>query len=251
HARQDLKIFDSRLKYVDEIATAAQILADQVEKSLTQDHFPLCLGGDHSVAIGSIAGVSAFCRKNGKTPGVIWIDAHADMNTEKTTPSGNIHGMALAIAMGLGDPRLTHLNGYAPKILPEHSALIGIRKIDRLEKQTLKNRRLPVYTMSDIDRKGVDFIIGNILKNLKANVDHIHVSFDVDSVDPLIAPGVGTPVSGGLTYREIHLLMETIAECGCMSSMDVAEVNPTLDNRNTSAELAADIVASSMGMRIL
>jgi arginase len=251
HSRQDLKISDPRLKYVDEIATAAQILADQVEKSLAQDHFPLCLGGDHGVAIGSIAGVSAFCRKNGRTPGVIWIDAHADMNTEKTTPSGNIHGMALAIALGLGDPRLTHLNGYAPKIQPEHSALIGIRKIDRLEKQTLKNRRLPVYTMSDIDRKGIDFIIGNILKNLKAHVDHIHVSFDVDSVDPLIAPGVGTPVSGGLTYREIHLLMETIAECGCMSSMDVAEVNPILDNRNTSAKLAADIVASSMGMRIL
>jgi arginase len=251
YPRQDLTIFDPRLKYVEEIARAAQILADQVETSLSRGYFPLCLGGDHGVAIGSIAGVSAFCKKNGRTPGVIWIDAHADMNTEYTTPSGNIHGMALAIALGFGDQRLTHLNGYAPKITPGNSALVGIRKLDTLEKETLKRWRLPVYTMTDIDRKGVDFIIRKILKSLRTHVDHIHVSFDVDSVDPQVAPGVGTPVPGGLTYREIHLLMETIAECGCMSSMDVAEVNPILDMGNTSAELASDIVASSMGMRIL
>jgi arginase len=247
--RPDLS--NPRLKYVREISRASKLLAARVEDSLSRGHFPLCLGGDHGVAIGSLAGVSAYCRKTRKTPGVIWIDAHADMNTEETTPSGNIHGMSFAIALGYGDKRLTHINGFAPKIYMDNAALIGIRKLDRGEKQALKTRCGNVYTMTDIDRKGVDFIIRNILKRLTSRVDHIHVSLDVDSVDPLVAPGVGTPVSGGLTYREIHLLMETIAECGCMSSMDVAEVNPILDVRNTSALLATEIIASSMGMRIL
>ena len=249
-SKERQKIINPKLKYLDEIVRASSLLAEKVEKSLRKGHFPLCIGGDHSMAIGSIAGVSAFCRSIRRTFGVIWIDAHADMNTEETTPSGNIHGMAMAVSLGLGNNPLTQILGFAPKVLPSSCALIGIRRIDPLEKDIVKTLQLPVHTMSDIDRNGTHTTIRNILKNL-SHVDHIHVSFDLDSVDPSVAAGVGTPVAGGLTYREIHLIMETIAECGCMASLDVAEVNPILDNRNISARLATELVASSMGRRIL
>lgn len=249
-SKERQKIINPKLKYLDEILRVSNLLAEKVVKSLQKGHFPLCIGGDHSMAIGSIAGVSAFCRSFRRKFGVIWIDAHTDMNTEETTPSGNIHGMAMAVSLGLGNSPLTQILGFAPKIQPDSCALIGIRKIDPLEKEIVKALQLPVHTMSDIDRNGTHTTIRNILKNL-SHVDHIHVSFDLDSVDPLVAAGVGTPVAGGLTYREIHLIMETIAECGCMASLDVAEVNPILDNRNISARLATEIVASSMGRRIL
>lgn len=239
-----------KLKYLDEIVRASGLLAPKVTESLQQGHFPLCLGGDHSMAIGSIAGVSAFCRKARQSLAVIWIDAHTDMNTEATTPSGNIHGMALAVSLGMGHSALTQILGFSPKVDPAHCALIGIRKIDPMEKELVKTLRLSVHSMSDIDRIGAYAAIEQILKAL-SHVDHIHVSFDLDSVDPTVAAGVGTPVAGGLTYREVHLIMEMIAECGCMSSLDIAEVNPILDNRNLSARLAAEIVASSMGRRIL
>ena len=250
HSRELQQIGNLKLKYIDEIVRASLLLSEKVKESLHHGHFPLCLGGDHSIAIGSIAGISAYCQSSSRSFGVIWIDAHTDMNTAETSPSGNIHGMAMAISLGLGDERLTHLLGFSPKIRPENCALLGIRKVDTLEKETVKALRLPVFTMSDIDRNGVHRTIQDILKTL-SKVDHLHVSFDLDSVDPSIAAGVGTPVAGGLTYREIHLIMETIAECGCMSSLDVAEVNPILDNRNNSAMLVADLVASSMGMRSL
>lgn len=243
-------IGNPKLKYLDEIVRTSCLLAEKVEQSLIEGYFPLCIGGDHAMAIGSIAGVSAFCRKNHKTLGVIWIDAHTDMNTEETSPSGNIHGMAIAVSLGLGKNPLTHILGFAPKVRPSNCALIGIRKIDPLEKETVRTLQISVHTMSDIDRKGAHAAIRNILSTL-SHVDHIHVSFDLDSVDPSVAAGVGTPVSGGLTYREVHLIMETIAECGCMASLDIAEVNPILDNRNISARLATELVASSMGRRIL
>ncbi len=243
-------IVNPRLRYLDEIARTSELLALKVKISLEQGHFPLCIGGDHSMAIGSIAGVSAFCRSLGKRLGIIWIDAHPDMNTEETTPSGNIHGMAMAVSLGLGDERLTHLLGFAPKANPADCAMIGIRKIDFLEKETVKKIEIPVHSMSDIDKKGADFVIRSILDSL-SHVDHVHVSFDLDSVDPSIAAGVGTPVPGGLTYREIHLIMETVAECSCMASLDIAEVNPILDNKNISARLATEVVASGMGRRIL
>ncbi len=249
-SKERQKIINPKLKYLDEIVRTSCLLAEKVEKSLQQGHFPLCIGGDHSMAIGSIAGASAFCASTQKTLGVIWIDAHTDMNTETTTPSGNIHGMAMAVSLGLGNNRLTHILGVSPKVQPSCCALIGIRKIDPLEKELVKTIQLPVHTMSDIDRKGAHAMIRNILQAL-SHVDHIHVSFDLDSVDPSVAAGVGTPVAGGLTYREVHLIMETIAECGCMASLDIAEVNPILDNRNISARLATELVASSMGRRIL
>ncbi len=245
------KVADPKLKYLNEILKTSRTLAARVEKVLEQKKFPLCLGGDHSMALGTIAGISSYCKKNRLTLGVIWIDAHADMNTDRTTPSGNIHGMPLAASMGLGYLELVNLGGFAPKLKPENCAIIGARSIDVEERVNIKKLNPIIYTMSDVDKLGIHRIISRVLKQFKQTVDHIHVSFDVDSVDPNFAPGVGTPVPGGLNYREAHLLMEAIAECGCMSSLEIAEVNPILDVRNSSAVFAADLIASSMGQRIL
>ena len=240
-----------KLKYLPEILKTTKILAKKVEKVLTQGQFPLCLGGDHSMALGTIAGISSYCRDKKLETGVIWIDAHADMNTDKTTPSGNIHGMPMAASLGIGNEKLVNLLDFSPKVKPENCVLIGVRSIDLLEKENIRKLGVSVYTMSDIDKLGIHRIIARVLKQFQKKVDHIHVSFDLDVVDPTFAPGVGTPVSGGLSYREAHLLMESIAECGCMSSLEVTEVNPILDNRNKSAEFATNIIASSLGQRIL
>jgi arginase len=173
------------------------------------------------------------------------------MNIEETTPSGNIHGMSMSASLGLGNKKLTELYGASPKILPEKCVLIAIRSIDELEKELIRKINLPVYTMNDIDKRGAYNVIDEALNKMKDSVDHIHVSFDIDSIDPSVAMGVGTLVPGGLTYREAHLIMETIAERGGMRSMDIAEVNPILDHKNESAEIAAEIAASVMGKRIL
>jgi arginase len=245
------KIKNPRLKYLDEIIKTSKLLADKVEKVLAKGDFPLCIGGDHSMALGTISGIASYCEKNKHKLGVIWIDAHSDMNTDETSPSGNIHGMPLASLLGLGCDELVNLLGFSPKLDPENCALIGIRSIDEAEKLNIKKLGVPIYTMNDIDKLGIHRIIAKVLKQFREKVDHIHISFDVDSVDPSVAPGVGTPVSGGLSYREAHLLMETIAECGCMSSIEVAELNPILDHKNQSAAFAAELIASSMGQRIL
>lgn len=245
------KIVNPKMKYLNEILRTCKILAGKVENVLKRGEFPLCLGGDHSIALGTIAGISSYCRKNKLKFGVIWIDAHTDMNTDETTPSGNIHGMPVAASIGLGNERLVNFYGFSPKVEANNFALIGVRSIDAMERKNIKETGLPVYTMSDIDKTGIHRIISRVLKQFKENVDHIHVSFDLDSVDPEIAPGVGTPIPGGFSYREAHLLMESIAECGCMSSLEVSEVNPILDDKNRSAEFAADLIASSMGQRIL
>jgi arginase len=245
------KVTNPKLKYLDEILKTSKALAARVEKALEQNKFPLCIGGDHSMALGTIAGISSYCKKSNLTLGVIWIDAHTDMNTDQTTPSGNIHGMPLAASMGLGYSELVNLYGFSPKLKPENCAVIAARSIDPQERLNIKKLGLNVYTMSDVDKLGIHRIISRVLKQFKEKVDHIHVSFDVDSIDPNFAPGVGTPVPGGLSYREAHSLMESIAECGCMNSLEVAEVNPILDIRNSSAVFAADLIASSMGQRIL
>jgi arginase len=249
--RERQRIKNPKLKYLDEILKTSTLLAKKVEKALSQGCFPLCIGGDHSMGIGSIAGISSYCRKNKLKLGVIWIDAHADMNTDKTTPSGNIHGMPLAVSLGLGHKKLVNFYGFSPKLKPENCVLIGVRSIDEFEKRNIKNLNLSVYTMSDVDKLGIHRIIARVLKQFQEKVDHIHVSFDLDSVDPTLAPGVGTPIPGGLSFREAHLLMESIAECGCMSSLEVTEVNPILDEKNKSAKFAAELIASSMGQRIL
>ena len=244
------KVINPKLKYLNEILRTSKTLAGKVEKILEKGHFPLCLGGDHSMAVGSIAGISSFCRKRGLKFGVIWIDAHADMNSDESTPSGNIHGMPLAAALGIGNEKLVNFYGFSPKVEPLNCALIGIRSIDQMEKMNVKKVNPAVYTMADIDKLGIHRVISRVLKQFRENVDHIHVSFDLDSVDPSVAPGVGTPVPGGLSFRETHLLMESIADCGCISSLEVTEVNPILDNQNKSAVFATEVVASIMGQRI-
>ena len=247
--RQKVQI--SKLKYLNEILKTTKLLASKVEKVLEKGEFPLCIGGDHSMALGTIAGISSYCRRKKLKLGVIWIDAHTDMNTEETTPSGNIHGMPLAASLGLGNKKLVNLYGFSPKLEPQNCALIGIRSIDDAEKRTIKKMKIPISTMADIDKTGIYRIMIKVLKHFKESVDHIHISFDVDSVDPTIASGVGTPVPGGLSYREAHLIMESIAECGCMSSLEVTEVNPILDSQNKTAVFTTDVIASSMGQRIL
>lgn len=244
-------IDDPRLKYLPEITQACERLAVAVKSILDHDSFPLILGGDHSMSIGSLAGISAHCKEKGKRLGVVWIDAHADMNIPDTTPSGNIHGMPLAISMGLGAPKLVQLLGFAPKVEPANVALIGIRSVDPGERTMIKELGVQAYSMPIIDKEGMYSVMQEVLKYMKDKVDHLHVSFDLDSVDPTLAEGVGTPVPGGLTYRETHLAMEMIAEAGIMSSLEVAEVNPILDNKNRSAVFASDVVASTMGKRIL
>ena len=244
-------IHNPRLKYAREIIRASGELAARVRQSLAAGNFPLCIGGDHALSIGSLAGIAAHCRDRTLKLGLIWIDAHADMNTDKSTPSGNIHGMPVAVALGLGAAELTGILGFAPKVDPQNTVLIGIRRIDPPEKEHIRTQGLQVYTMSDIDRQGLAAITDTVLVDLARRVDHLHVSFDLDAVDPGVVAGVGTPVPGGLSFREAHLIMETIAACGCMKSLDVAEVNPILDNRNRSAEFAAELIASGLGLKIL
>jgi arginase len=245
------EIADQRLRYLPEITHACTLLASTVKSALDKGEFPLVLGGDHSMAIGTIAGIAAHCREQNKRLGVIWIDAHSDINTPDSSPSGNIHGMPLAVSLGIGAPELTSIGGNFTKLSPHQLTMIGLRSIDIGERQLIKQLKIEAYTMAELDKHGVNRIIARTLAAMRAKVDHLHVSFDLDSVDPTVASGVGTPVPGGLTYREAHLIMEAIAETGYMSSLEVAEVNPILDTRNQSAEVAVDLIASSMGQRIL
>lgn len=247
-------IRNPKLKYLSEIIRSSKVLAKRTESLLNKSYFPLILGGDHAQAIGSIAGISSYCKKNKKTLGVVWIDAHADMNTPETTPSGNIHGMPLAVSLGLGSKKLTSLYGFSPKVLPENVALIGIRDVDRAESFNVKKYRdlgMQVYTMSDVDKQGIPRIITRVMNDFKNEVDHIHISFDMDGIDPEYAGGVGTPVEGGLTYREAHMIMEMLHDSGSISSLEILEVNPILDAKNETAELAVDLIESALGKSTL
>jgi arginase len=241
----------TNLKFLAEITQNTGILAERVQAVLDDNRFPLVIGGDHSMGIGSVAGAAAHCRKHGKRLGVVWIDAHADMNTPETTPSGNIHGMPLAISMGYGNAALRAIGGDFVKVHPENVAIIAARDLDNGERALIKELGVLIYTMSDVDKLGVYTVIKEVIDHLKTRVDHLHVSFDVDSIEPTIAPGVGTPVPGGLSFREAHFIMEYLAETGMVRSLEVTEVNPILDTRNSTALLAADVVCSCMGMRIL
>jgi arginase len=245
------EIEDIKLPYLPEIANACTLLAAEVESALDRNEFPLVLGGDHSMAIGTIAGIAAHCKREEKRLGVIWIDAHTDINTPETSPSGNIHGMPVAVALGMGDSKLTSIGGDWPKLQPDQLIYIGLRSVDEGERALVHKLKIEARTMSDLDKQGVYQLITKAVASLHNKVDHLHVSFDLDAVDPMFASGVGTPVPGGLTFREAHLIMEVIADTGYMASMEVAEVNPILDVRNASAEFASDLIASSMGKRIL
>lgn len=244
------KIRNEKLKYLPEIVRACTLLASKVEKIVLSGGFPLVLGGDHSIAIGTIGGITAAGAKSNKTVGVLWIDAHGDLNTDETTPSGNIHGMPLAAALGFGTLELTSIGGGSSRVRPEHVALIATRELDPGERALIKKHGINIFTMEEIDKHGMAVIITKALRKLR-DVDFLHVSLDLDAVDPAVAPGVGTPVKGGLNYREAHLIMETLNEAGRMSSLEVVEVNPILDNRNQSAEFAVELIQSGFGKKII
>ncbi len=244
------KIRNDNLKYLPEIVRACTLLAGKIEKTISTGGFPLVLGGDHSIAIGSIAGIAAMCRKQKKRLGVLWIDAHGDLNTPDTTPSGNIHGMPLAASLGLGAIELTSVGGDFKKLTPQDVVLIATRDLDDGERKLIKNLGINIFTMEEIDKHGMSMVMARALRKLKG-VDHLHVSFDLDAVDPQVSPGVGTPVKGGLNYREAHLIMETLNQSGTMSSLEVVEANPILDNRNQSAEFAVELIQSGFGKKIL
>jgi arginase len=244
------KVKNPKLKYLSEIVRACTLLASKIEKILDSGGFPVVLGGDHSIAIGTIAGVANFCNKKNKKLGVIWVDAHGDMNTDKTSPSGNIHGMPLAASIGLGAVELTSIGGDYPKVDPKNVVMIAIRDLDEGEKAAIRKNNIPIFTMEDIDKHGMAVIITKAIKKLK-DVDFIHVSFDMDAMDPKECPGVGTPVKGGLDYREAHLIMETLSEHNRMHSLEIVETNPILDNRNQSAEFAVDLMQSGFGKTII
>jgi arginase len=241
-----------RLRYLDEILRVSEKEAMMVQSVLDVGDFPLIFGGDHSMSIGTLAGVGLHCKEQGKKLGVVWVDAHPDMNTPETSPTGNIHGMPLAVAMGEGARELTSLCGDFAKVQPENVIIVGARDIDTGEAELIKRLGVKTYTMYDVDKNGMVRVAEEVIAKMKAQgIDHLHVSFDVDSVDPTVAPGVGTPVPGGLSYREAHFLMEALAESGMVASMDVAEVNPILDEHNRTAEFATGIVNSCMGKRIM
>ena len=242
---------NSKMKFLKPIQEASENLAGQVREILDNDHIPLLMGGDHSMALGSLAGVAQHCEKNSKRLGVLWIDAHTDMNTDQTTPSGNVHGMPLAASLGMGNKELTHIMGFSPKVSARNVVMMGIRSVDEQEANNIFETQLKIFTMSDIDRRSIYSIIDEVLEYLKANVDHLHLSFDMDALDPEFAPGVGTPVAGGLSYREAHILLETVASSGLLGSFELTEVNPILDVKNKTAKVAVSLIASAFGKRIL
>jgi arginase len=248
---EELKVGNERARYLPEIARASTLIARKVERIIGLGHFPLVLGGDHSIAVGTVSGLAAFAQSQGKKLGLLWVDAHGDINTPETSPSGNIHGMPLATLLGFGAGELTSIAGADAKISPTNVALVGIRSLDSGEKKRLKETGVQVHTMSDIDRQGVHQIMKKALARVTDGTDFVHVSLDLDAVDPAVAPGVGTPVKGGLDYREAHLVMETVADAGVMTSLEVVEVNPILDAGNASAEFAVELVQSAFGKKIL
>lgn len=242
---------DKRAKFLAEIAETCRTIAQAVGRALEEGAVPIVLGGDHSVAIGSLAGVSAYYRKRNQTIGLIWVDAHGDMNTPETSPSGNIHGMPLACTLGYGPDELTKICGYAPKVPPAKCALVGVRNLDLGEKKIVKQSGVHVFTMRDIDEQGMRGIMAKAIQCATDGTAGFALSLDMDMIEPTDAPGVGTPVRGGATYREAHLAMEMIADSDKMLSMEVVEINPIIDVHNKTAVLAVELVLSALGMKIL
>lgn len=240
-----------KLKHLREISAACEDLAQKVEGVLTAGGLPLILGGDHSIAIGSISGFAAYCRQRNETAGLIWFDAHADMNTPETSPSGNIHGMPLAVVLGFGAPELTNLAGFAPKLDPALCVHVGARDIDREERKLVSKLGIRFMTMREIDERGMSACMDEAIQIASRASGGYAVTFDVDALDPGDAPGSGTLVRGGLTYREAHLAMEKIAEAGGMGSLEVVEINTALDVNNKTAELGVELILSALGKTIL
>jgi arginase len=234
-------------KYLHEVVETNSLLAEKVSEVMERGRFPLVLGGDHSIAIGTIAGVA----KHKKNLGVIWFDAHGDINTGETSPTGNIHGMPLAASLGFGHDKLTRIGGFAPKIKPENVVIIGARDLDPGERILLKELRIKVFTMHEIDRLGMARVMEEAVEHVSKGTDGVHLSLDLDGLDPHDAPGVGTPVIGGISYREGHLAMEILAEADILTSAEFVEVNPILDQQNKTANVAVALMSSAFGDKLL
>jgi arginase len=238
---------EEEARHLAAVKSVCERVADRASAIVSEGVFPIFLGGDHSISAGTVAGVAAA---SGGRTGLIWLDAHADFNVPETSPSGNIHGMPLAALTGRGHPDLVNIGGTAPSVRTEDVVIVGLRSVDIEERELLREAGVRVYTMKEVDAYGVARVVRGALKDL-SHLDRVHLSFDLDVVDPDVAPGVGTPVRGGLTYREAHLVMELINEAAIVTSLDVVEVNPILDTRNGTAELAVELVASLMGRQII
>ena len=239
------------IRFKSEILVACQSLAEKTKAALTRGDTPLVIGGDHSLAMGSIAGVSSYFEQNNNDIGLLWFDAHADLNIPDITPSGNVHGMPLAHLLGYGDNDFRHIMGPKPKIKPENVVLIGVRDIDHAEAELLKRSGIKVFSMRDIDELGMGQVSTEAIDIVTRNTAGFHVSFDVDGCDPDVIPGSGTLVAGGVSFREAHLLLEKCADTELMVSMDMVELNPFLDNKNISAERAVNLIQSAFGHTII
>jgi arginase len=250
-AVETLKVVDPKAKHLPAIASTCRKLATAVRKALAAGRVPVTIGGDHSIAVGSISAVAAHYRRKKRPLGVIWVDAHGDMNTPSTTGSGNVHGMPLSAVLGMGAPALTEIEGKFRKVDPDRVALVGIRDLDLEEMEVIANSGVHVFTMKEIDERGMSEVMRHAIRIAGGTeAGPIHVSFDLDGVDPRFAPGVGTAVDGGLTYREAHLAMELVAETQRLSSLDVVEINPVLDTENRTGRLAMELILSGLGKRI-
>jgi len=242
---------DARAKYLKEITATCTKEAELVLKTLEAGKVPLCLGGDHSMAAGTVSGVAEFHRRQNQRIGLIWIDAHTDINTPDSSPSGNVHGMPLAALVGLWPSDLGNIFDFSPKVKPENCVLVGVRDIDAVEKENVHRAGIGVFTMRDIDERGMRTVMEEALRIAGRGTAGYHISLDMDWVDPEDAPGVGTPVRGGATYREAHLAMEIIADHGRMLSFEIVEVNPVIDEHNRTADLAVELSLSAFGKKIL
>ena len=245
------KVGAGKLRYKAPVLAASDELRKMVEKSLGEARLPLVIGGDHSIAIGSVAGSTNHFARQGEALGLIWFDAHGDANTPETTPSGNIHGMSLAVCLGFGDPDLVNLGERSPKVQARNTVLIGIRDLDPGERDMLKKSGVTVYTMRDLDERGMRDVVDEAIRLASDGTAGVHLSFDLDVVDPEDAPGTGTPVWGGITYREAHLAMEMLSDRAQIVAIDLVEVNPVLDTQNMTGILAAELAQSLLGKRSL
>ncbi len=242
---------DPHKKYIREISRVCEKLYRTSLAALEKGALPLVLGGDHSLGAGSVAASSEYVRRAGQPLGLLWVDAHGDMNTPGTSESGNVHGMPLAALLGPEPAELSRIGGFSPKISPAHTVLIGIRNLDDREKERIRDSGVHVFTMKDIDRSGIAAVVEQALAIAGTDTGGVHVSFDLDVCDPTIAPGVGTPVKGGLDYREAHMVMEIVADSGLLRALDLVEVNPILDDRNTTAILGVELALSALGQKII
>ena len=244
-------IGDPHKRYVADIASVCRNLYESARGVLDEGGLPLVLGGDHSLGAGSVAATAAWAQARSRKIGLIWVDAHGDMNTPSSSTSGNVHGMPLAALLGAEPAELATIGGFRPKVDPERTVIIGLRNLDDRERERVREAGIHVFTMKDIDRSGIAEVMERAIELASRDTLGVHVSFDLDACDPSVAPGVGTPVKGGLDYREAHMVMEMLADSGTLAALDLVEVNPTLDVRNSTAELGTELALSALGMKII